>query len=112
MHDLKFDSIVNSRIVKRKNEEVEIQSLSEFPFDSVYSTFYVYYGAIAPIICDSGYLKIETEAQVETNLYASNKPDGVLVWSSTIDTVDPRSLTSAVDGIVKLLVKQFEKDKK
>ena len=48
---------------------------------------------------------------METNFYSTAKRDGELVWSGTTDTVDPHSTTSAIDGIVKILVKQFESDK-
>jgi hypothetical protein len=110
VHDLKFDAIVASRLVKFDKKVKEIQG-DDFPFDPYYSTFYGFYGAVAPIVYDPTYLKTESEAQVETNFYATTKPDGELVWSGTTDTVDPRSTTSAVDGIVKILVKQFQNDK-
>jgi hypothetical protein len=110
VHDLKFDSIVVSRMVKYEKKVTAVQG-DDFPFYPYYGTFYGYYGAIAPIVYDPSYLRTDTEAQVETNMYSTAKPDGELVWSGTTDTVDPRSTTSAIDGIVKLLVKQFEKDK-
>jgi hypothetical protein len=110
VHDLKFDSIVASRLVKYDKKVTEVQG-SEFPFYPYYGTFYGFYDAVAPIVYDPGYLQTDTEAQVETNFCSTTKPDGELIWSGTTDTVDPRSTTSAVDGIVKLLVRQFEKDK-
>jgi hypothetical protein len=110
VHDLKFDAIVVSRMVKHEKKETVVEA-DDFPFAPYYGTFYGYYGAVAPIVYDPSYLRTDTEAQVETNLYSTAKPDGELVWSGTTDTVDPRSTTSAIDGIVKLLVKQFEKDK-
>jgi hypothetical protein len=110
VRDLKFDSIVVSRIVKFDKKQVEVQG-DDFPFYPYYGTFYGYYDVVAPIVYDPGYLKTETEAQVETNFYSTAKPDGVLVWSATTDTVDPHSETSAVDGIVKVLVNRLEKDK-
>ena len=110
VHDQKFDAIVASRLVKFDKKVKEIQG-DDFPFDPYYGTFYGFYGAVAPIVYDPSYLKTDTEAQVETNFYSTAKPDGELVWSGTTDTIDPHSETSAVDGIVKILVKQFEKDK-
>ncbi len=110
VHDLKFDAIVVSRMVKHEKKETVVEA-DDFPFAPYYGTFYGYYGAVAPIVYDPSYLRTDTEAQVETNLYSTAKPDGELVWSGTTDTVDPRSTTSAIDGIVKLLVEQFEKDK-
>jgi hypothetical protein len=58
---------------------------------------------VAPRVYDPGYLRTDTEA--------TSKPDGDFVWRGTIDTRDPRLTTSAIDGIVKILVKQFQKDK-
>lgn len=110
VHDLKFDCVITSRLVKYDKKVTEVQG-DDFPFFPYYSTFYGYYATISPITYDPTYLQTDTEAQVETNLYSTTKQDGELVWSGTTDTVDPRSLTSAIDGIVKLLVKQFEKDK-
>src|SRR6516225_9705196 len=110
VHDLKFDAIVVSRMIKKDTKTTVVQG-DDFPFYPYYGTFYGYYGAVAPLVYDPGYLRTDTEAQIETNFYATSKPDGELVWSGTTDTLDPRSTTGAIDGIVKILVKQFEKDK-
>jgi len=110
VHDLKFDAIVVSRMIKKEKKTTFVQG-DDFPFYPYYGTFYGYYGVVAPLVYDPGYLRTDTEAQIETNLYSTSKPDGELVWSGTTDTLDPRSTTSAIDGIVKILVKQFEKDK-
>jgi hypothetical protein len=110
VHDLKFDAIVVSRMMKQEKKTTFVPG-NDFPFYPYYGTFYGYYGAIAPVVYDPGYLRTDTEAQIETNFYSTSKIDGELVWSGTTDTVDPRSKTSAIDGIVKILVKQFEKDK-
>jgi hypothetical protein len=110
VHDLKFDAIVTSRLLKLNKKVREIQG-DDFPFDPYYNTFYGFYGAVAPIVYDPTYLKTDTEAQVETNFYSTAKRDGELVWSGTTDTVDPRSTIRAIDGVVKILVKQFENDK-
>jgi hypothetical protein len=110
VHDQKFDAIVASRLMKFDKKVKEVQG-DDFPFDPYYGTFYGFYGAVAPIVYDPSYLKTDTEAQIETNFYSTAKPDGELVWSGTTDTVDPRSTTNAIDGIVKILVKQFESDR-
>jgi hypothetical protein len=110
VRDLKFDAIVASRLVKY-DKKVKVVQGDDFPFDPYYGTFYGFYGAVAPIVYDPGYLKTESEAQIETNFYSTVKRDGELVWSGTTDTVDPRSTTSAIDDIVKILVKQFADDK-
>jgi len=110
VHDLKFDAIVVSRITKAQKKTTEV-SADPFPFDPYYATFYGYYGYLAPLVYDPTYLQTDFDLQVETNLYATNAPDGLLVWTGTTDTFDPRSSTDAINSIVKILTKQFEKDK-
>jgi hypothetical protein len=110
VQDQKFDAIVVSRLIKYEKKTTVVQG-DDFPFYPYYGTFYGYYGAIAPIVYDPGYLQTDTKAQVETNFYATDKPDGELIWSGTTDTMNPRNTTSAIDGIVKILVKQFEKNR-
>jgi hypothetical protein len=110
VHDQKFDAIVVSRLIKYEKKTTVVQG-DDFPFYPYYGTFYGYYGAIAPIVYDPGYLQTDTKAQVETNFYATDKPDGELIWSGTTDTMNPRNTTSAIDGIVKILVKEFEKNR-
>jgi len=109
VQDLKFDGIVVSRMVKFEKKTTVVYG-DDFPFFPYYGTFYGYYGAIAPVVYDPGYLQTEIDVQVETNWYATAKPDGELVWSGTTDTMNPRSEKDVVDGMVKALVKAFEKD--
>jgi len=109
VQDLKFDAVVVSRMVKFDKKTTEVYA-DDFPFFPYYGTFYGYYGAIAPLVYDPTYLQTEIDVQVETNWYATAKADGELVWSGTTDTMNPRSEANAVDGIVKVLVKAFEKE--
>lgn len=109
VHDLKFDAIIVSRMVKydKKVTMVEGDVYPVFPY---YGTFYGYYGAVAPVVYDPGYLQTDTDAQIETNCYSTAKPDGELAWVGITDTVNPRSRSNAINAIVKLLVKQLEKE--
>jgi hypothetical protein len=109
VHDLKFDAIVISRITKAQTKTTEVSD--PFPFFPYYATFYGYYNYLAPIVYDPTYLQTDFDLQVETNLYATTTPQGLLVWSGTTDTYDPSSNINAIDTIVKVLTKQFEKDK-
>lgn len=88
VHDLKFDAIIVSRMVKREKKTTYVPG-DDFPFFPYYGTFYGYYGAIVPIVYDPGDLRTDTEAHVETNFYSTSKPDGELVWSETTDTLNP-----------------------
>jgi hypothetical protein len=49
------------------------------------------------------YLQTEQKVQVETNFYATSTPDGVLVWTGTSDTVNPRNVNDAINAIAKLV---------
>ena len=54
------------------------------------------------------YLQTETKAQVETNFYATAKPDGELVWTGTSDTVNPRNVNDAINAIAKLVDQELQ----
>jgi hypothetical protein len=110
VHDLKFDAILVSRITKAQTKTTEV-SADPFPFFPYYATFYGYYNYLAPLVYNPTYLQTDFDLQVETNLYATSAPDGLLVWTGTTDTFDPRSSSDAINSIVKILTKQFEKDK-
>ena len=110
VHDLKFDAIIISRITKLQKHTYEVQG-DDFPFFPYYATFYGYYTTLAPIVYSPSYLQTDVDLQVETNLYATTAPDGTIVWTGTTDTFDPSSASSAINSIVKILVKQFQKDK-
>jgi hypothetical protein len=47
---------------------------------------------------------------VETNVYATSKPDDELVWTGASESVNPKSAEKVVDGLVKQVPKQMEKD--
>jgi hypothetical protein len=110
VHDLKFDAIVVSCITKFQKRTYEVQG-DDFPFLPYYATFYGYYTTLAPLVYSPSYLQTDIDLQVETNLYATTPPDGTLIWTGTTDTFDPPSATSAINSIVKILAKQFQKDK-
>jgi hypothetical protein len=75
----------------------------------VYGTFYGYYGAIYPVVYSPDYLRVDKTAQVETNFYSAVAPDGVLVWTGTSDTVNPKSPNKAIDALAKLIVQELQK---
>jgi len=104
-----FDAVIVSRIVKQ-DHSVKVVSGDPFPFEPYYGTLYGYYGQVAPVIYSPDYLVKETKAQVETNVYSTSKPDGELAWTGTSNTVNPGSITKAIDAVVNLLVKAMSKD--
>jgi hypothetical protein len=59
---------------------------------------------------DPGYTREDTTVSVETNVYATSKPDGDLVWTGISDSFNPKSAKKVADGLVKEVPKQMEKD--
>jgi hypothetical protein len=104
----KFDAILVSCLTKRNSTTTYVpgQVYTPLPF---YGTFYGYYGALYPAIYSPGYLVTEKVAQVETNLYSTSKPDGQLVWTGTTNTFDVGSVMSVIKDLVKVTVKELEK---
>ena len=59
------------------------------------------------MVYDPGYTREDTTVSVETNVYATSKPDGDLVWNKSFN---PKSAKKVADGLVKEISKQMEKD--
>ena len=57
-----------------------------------------------------GYEREDTTVGVETNVYATSKPDGVLVWTGVSESFNPKSAKKVADGLVREVPKQMEKD--
>jgi hypothetical protein len=103
-----FDAITVSRLVKYDKSVTYVPGQA-YPLYPYYGTFYGYYGALYPAVYSPGYLQTDTTAQIETNFYATAKPDGELVWTGTSTTVNPRSVSKAIGDVVKLVVEQLAK---
>jgi hypothetical protein len=105
-----IDAVVVSRLLKvDKKVTVVPSSTYVVPFPYYYS-FYGYLGAVYPVVYDPGYTRTDTTVRVETNVYATSKPDGDLVWTGISDSFDPKSAKKVADGLVKEVPKQMEKD--
>jgi hypothetical protein len=56
-------------------------------------------------------LREDRKVRVETNLYyVTAGPDGQLVWTGVTDTLNPSNIHKAIQGLVKLVVAQMQKD--
>jgi hypothetical protein len=109
VRDQKFDAILVSRLVKYDKTTTYVPGQA-YPLYPYYGTFYGYYGALYPVVYSPGYLRTDTSAQIETNLYSTAKPDGELVWTGTSNTVNPKSVSKAIDDVVDLIAQQLEKE--
>ncbi len=105
-----IDAVVVSRLLKVDKKVTTVPSSTYVvPFPYYYS-FYGYLGVVYPVVYDPGYTLEDTTVKVETNVYATSKPDGDLVWTGISDSFNPKSAKKVADGLVKEVPKQMEKD--
>jgi hypothetical protein len=105
-----IDAVIVSRLLRVDKKVTTVPSstyVAPFPY---YYSFYGYLGAVYPIVYDPGYTREDTTVSVETNVYSTSKPDGDLVWTGVSDSFNPKSAKKVVDGLVKEVPKQMEKD--
>lgn len=110
IRDNQIDAVVVSRLLKVDKKVTTVPSstyVAPFPY---YYSFYGYLGAVYPVVYDPGYTREETTVSVETNVYATSKPDGDLVWTGVSRSFNPKSAKKVADGLIKELPKQMEKD--
>jgi hypothetical protein len=110
IRSFQIDAVVVSRLLKIDKKVITVPSSTYVvPFPYYYS-FYGYLGEVYPLVYDPGYTREDTTVRVETNVYATSKPDGDLVWTGISDSFNPRSAKKVADGLVKEVPKQMEKD--
>jgi hypothetical protein len=110
IRDNHIEAVVVSRLLKVDKKVTSIPSstyLAPYPY---YYSFYGYLGAVYPLVYDPGYTREDTTVSVETNVYATSKPDGDLVWNGVSKSFNPKSAKKIADGLVKEVPKQMEKD--
>ncbi len=110
IRDNHIDAVVVSRLLKVDKKVTVVPSstyIAPYPY---YYSFYGYLGAVYPMVYDPGYTREDTTVSVETNVYATSKPDGDLVWNGVSKSFNPKSAKKVADGLVKELPKQMEKD--
>src|SRR6516164_3277749 len=110
IRDNHIDAVVVSRLLKVNKKVTSVPSSTyRAPFPYYYS-FYGYLGAVYPVMYDPGYTREDTTVSVETNVYATSKPDGDLVWTAVSNSFNPKSAKKVADGLVKEVPKQMEND--
>lgn len=110
IRDNHIDAVIVSRLLKIDKKVISVPSstyIAPYPY---YYSFYGYLGAVYPVVYDPGYEREDTTVSVETNVYATSKPDGDLVWTAVSDSFNPKSAKKVADGLVKEVPKQMEKD--
>src|SRR5215467_1030280 len=104
------DAVVVSRLLSVDKKVIYVPSstyIAPFPY---YYSFYGYLGAVYPVVYDPGYTREDSTVRVETNVYATSKPDGDLVWTGVSDSFNPKSAKKVADGLVEEIPKRMEKD--
>jgi hypothetical protein len=110
IRDNHVDAVVVSRLLKVDKKVTSVPSstyMAPYPY---YYSFYGYLGAVYPMVYSPGYTREDTTVSVETNVYATSKPDGDLVWNGLSKSFNPKSAKKVADGLVKEVPKQMEKD--
>ncbi len=105
-----IDAVVVTRLLRVDKKVISIPSstyIAPFPY---YYSFYGYLGAVYPIMYDPGYEQTDITVSVETNVYATSKPEGDLVWTAVTESFNPKSAKKVADAIVHELPKRMEKD--
>src|SRR5215467_10576783 len=110
IRDNHIDAVVVSRLLKVDKKAISIPSSTYTAPYPYYYSFYGYIGAVYPLAYDPGYTREDVTVSVETNVYATNKPDGDLVWNGVSKSFNPKSANKVVVGLVKEVPKQMEKD--
>jgi hypothetical protein len=75
-----------------------------------YNSFYGYYPVAYRQVYSPDYLREDKKVRVETNLYATTTPEGELVWTGLSDTFNPSSAKKTINNIVKVVIKDLEKE--
>jgi hypothetical protein len=110
IRDNHVDAVVVSRLLKVDRKMTSVPSstyVAPYPY---YYSFYGYLGTVYPLMYDPGYTREDTTVSIETNVYATSKPDGDLVWNGLSKSFNPKSAKKVADGLVKEVPKQMEKD--
>ncbi len=105
-----IDAVVVTRLLRVNKKVISIPSstyVAPFPY---YYSFYGYLGAVYPVMYDPGYEREDITVSVETNVYATSKPDGDLVWTGVSESFNPKSAKKVADALVQEVPKQMEKD--
>jgi hypothetical protein len=109
IRDFKIDAVLISRLVKVDKTITNVPGHSYAVPYAYYRSFYGYYGTVYQQVYTPGYLREDTAVRVETNFYSATPPNEELIWTATSDSFNPKSAQKAINGIVRLIVKELKK---
>lgn len=106
----KIDGIVVTRLIAVTKDVTYIPGQTYVVPYPYYTSFYGYYGNVYRQVYTPDYLREDHTVRIETNVYATDTPEGELVWTAISDTFNPKSAHKAIEGVIKLVAKELEKD--
>jgi hypothetical protein len=110
IQDNKIDAVIVSHLVKVEKKMTYVPGQNYVVPYGYYNGFYGYYGAVYRQVYTPDYLREDTTVRVETNLYSVTPPNEYLVWIGISDSFNPKNADKVISGLVKLVVKQLEKE--
>jgi hypothetical protein len=110
IHDHKIDAVIVSRLIKVDKKTTYVPGQNYVVPYAYYSGFYGYYGTVYRQVYTPDYLREDTTVRIETNLYSVMPPSEDLVWTGVSDTFNPKNTDKVIAGLVKLIVKQLERE--
>ncbi len=105
-----IEAVLVSRLVKVEKNITYIPGQSYMIPYPYYNSFYGYYPTVYRQVYSPDYLREDHTVRIETNLYATATPQGELVWTGISDSFNPSSAAKAIDAVVKVVVKELEKE--
>ena len=73
-----------------------------------YGSAWGYWGAVAPLVYEPGYLTTDRVVRIETNAYRVS--DARLVWSARSETLNPTDAEQVIEEVVRAAVEAMRRD--
>jgi hypothetical protein len=105
-----IEAVLLTRLVKVEKNVTYIPGHSYTVPYAYYNSFYGYYPVAYRQVYSPDYLREDKTVRIETSLYATATPEGELVWTGISDSFNPSSAKKTIDNVVKVVVKDLEKE--
>ncbi len=106
----KIDGIVVSRLMHIEKDVTYIPGYTYTVPYPYYRSFYGYYGNVYRQVYSPDYLLEDKTVRIETNVYSTSTPEGEFIWTGISDTFNPKSAPKVIEGVVKLVAQQLERE--
>jgi hypothetical protein len=106
----KIDAVVVSRLLHIEKNVTYLPGHAYVVPYPYYNSFYGYYGNVYRQVYSPDYIREDKTVRIETNVYATRTAEGEFVWTAISDTFNPKSAPKVIDGVVKLVAQELEKD--